>query len=138
MLKLILNLLPLCESIVFPDKFPMSGFAVVHFAVLCGCETNAFSFFLSICPLSIPPCFPLFFLLESSNMELVLVRGLIKPSSPWAGVSQESHFEHFSEGEATMLYELGKQERFLQAVQRGTELMCRDCSLTLYTHNGNK
>lgn len=59
------------------------------------------------------------------------MRGLIKPSPLWAGVSQESHFEYFSEGEATMLYELGEQERFPQTMQRGTELVCREGNLTL-------
>lgn len=58
----------------------------------------------------------------------MLVSGLIKASPPWAGVLQESHFEYFSKGETTMLYE---QERFLKTMQRGTELLCRESNLTL-------
>jgi len=59
------------------------------------------SLFFSL--LYFPSVFLSFFLLESSNTELVLVCGLITPSPLWVGVSQESHFEHFSEGEAAML-----------------------------------
>lgn len=51
-------------------------------------------------------------------MELMLVLVLLR-----VGVSQESHFEYFSEGEATVLYELGEEERFLQTMQTGMELV---------------
>lgn len=132
----ILNPLPLCESITLPDKFPMSGFAeFVHFAILGGCEKNAFSFF-PLLPdphpsFSIFLNFLLFFLLESRDMELQLVHGSIKPILLWAEISEESHSESSSEGEAAMLHELGKQKTFLQTMQRGTELVCREGNLTL-------
>lgn len=136
MFKLILNPLPLCEGIMFPDKFPMSGFAeFVHFAVLGGCKKNAFSFFLYFHLLPTPPSiflhFLLFSLLESRDMELQLVHGLIKPIPLWGEISQESHFESSSEAEATMLHELGEQKTFLQTMQRGTELVRREGSLSL-------
>lgn len=128
---LVLNSLPVCESIVFPARYPTLAFAEVCFAGLCGCETYLFLFPLCFTPLSIFTLFPLFFLLESSNVDLVLVNGLIKPGPLWVGVSEESYFEYLFEGEATMLYELGEQERFLQTMQRGTELVCEEGNLTL-------
>lgn len=59
------------------------------------------------------------------------MHGLIKLGPLWVGVSQESYFEYLFEGEATMLYELGEQERLLQTKQRGTELVCSEGSLIL-------
>ena len=89
-----------CSQTSFPRQV-LQKLSILQFYVT---DTNAFSFFLSLfLPSLFSSVFFSFFLLESSNTELVLVCGLITPSPLWVGVSQESHFEHFSEGEAAML-----------------------------------